>query len=61
RLPVVNTSLAEDVLAPWMAKLIAAEAGRPAGPAWLEALSKADARGEAFYSSVPILTTATAI
>ncbi|MEL6197916.1 MAG: methyltransferase domain-containing protein [Pseudomonadota bacterium] len=60
-LPVVNTSLAEDVLAPWMAKLIAAEAGRPAGPAWLEALSEADARGEAFYSSVPILTTATAI
>lgn len=60
-LPVVNTGLADDALAPWMARLIAAEAGAPAGPAWLAALTEADENGELFYSSVPILTVATAI
>ncbi|MEM9764703.1 MAG: methyltransferase domain-containing protein [Pseudomonadota bacterium] len=59
--PVVNASLAEDQLAPWMARLMAEAAGPPHGPAWLEALEAADAAGEMFHSSVPILTTATAV
>ncbi|MEM7496800.1 MAG: methyltransferase domain-containing protein [Pseudomonadota bacterium] len=59
--PVVNASLAEDQLAPWMARLMAEAAGAPEGPAWLEALEAADAAGEMFHSSVPILTTAVAV
>ncbi|MEM7497821.1 MAG: methyltransferase domain-containing protein [Pseudomonadota bacterium] len=59
--PVVNASLSEDQLAPWMARLMAATAGPAAGPAWLKALEAADAAGEMFHSSVPILTSATAI
>lgn len=59
--PVVNTALADDLLAPWMARLMAEEAGAPRGPDWLAALEAADARGEMFHSSVPILTTAVAV
>ncbi|MEM6489682.1 MAG: methyltransferase [Pseudomonadota bacterium] len=59
--PVVNTTLSEDLLAPWMARLQAVEAGPEAGGAWLAALAAADANGEAFYSSVPILTAAVAV
>ncbi|MEM8596857.1 MAG: methyltransferase domain-containing protein [Pseudomonadota bacterium] len=59
--PVVNASLAEDLLAPWMAALMADAAGPPAGPRWLDALEAADQAGEMFHSSVPILTTAVAV
>ncbi|MEO1469164.1 MAG: methyltransferase domain-containing protein [Pseudomonadota bacterium] len=58
--PVVNTALSEDLLAPWMARLMAAEAGAPAGPAWLAEMAASDGTGAVFYSSVPILTTAVA-
>lgn len=62
--PVVNTSLSEDLLAPWMARLmaIAAEStDRDAARDWLASLEASDETGEFFFSSVPILTTATAV
>lgn len=60
-LPVVNTALSEDLLAPWMARLMAETAPPDAGRAWLEAIAEADAAGELFFTSVPILTTAVAV
>lgn len=63
--PVVNPGLGEDTLALWMSRLLAVvaeERGAKARPAsWLAALDRADASGEFFYSSVPILTTAIAV
>jgi SAM-dependent methyltransferase len=63
--PVVNPGLGEDSLALWMSRLLAVvaeESGADARPAsWLAALDRADAAGEFFYSSVPILTTAVAV
>ncbi|MEM9781611.1 MAG: methyltransferase domain-containing protein [Pseudomonadota bacterium] len=58
--PVVNTALGEDQMAPWMARIMAAHAGDQAGQRWLAEMAAADGSGEIFYSSVPILTTATA-
>ncbi|MEM6973496.1 MAG: methyltransferase domain-containing protein [Pseudomonadota bacterium] len=58
--PVVNTSLGEDQMAPWMARIMAAHAGGEAGTPWLREMAASDGSGEIFYSSVPILTTATA-
>lgn len=62
--PVVNPGLSDHSLALWMSRLlaiVAEETGAPARPAsWLTALDRADAAGEFFYSSVPILTTAIA-
>lgn len=63
--PVVNSGLGEDTVALWMSRLLAVaaeESGAQARPAsWLAALDRADAAGEFFYSSVPILTTAVAV
>ena len=63
--PVVNPDLHENTFAYWIARLMAAYAvdrGVPAAraEAWLAALDAADAEGEFFFSSVPILTTAIA-
>ena len=63
--PVVNPELHEGTFAWWIARLMAAFAERegvaPARTrAWLDALDRAEAEGEFFFSSVPILTTATA-
>lgn len=60
-IPVVNAAFGEDLLAPWMARLMADAAGPPDGPRWLSELQAADEAGEFFFSSVPILTTAIAI
>lgn len=64
--PVVNADFAEAGLAPWLARLMAGfAAGAGVAPQtttdWLDALARADAEGEFFFSSVPILTTAIAV
>ncbi|MHA1529100.1 MAG: methyltransferase domain-containing protein [Alphaproteobacteria bacterium] len=63
--PIVNPDLHENTFAYWIARLMAAYAvarGIPAARTkeWLEALDAAEAEGEFFFSSVPILTTAIA-
>lgn len=63
--PIVNPSLHENSFAYWGARLMAAHAtsvGIPAERAasWLDQLEQAEAADEFFFSSVPILTTATA-
>jgi ubiquinone/menaquinone biosynthesis C-methylase UbiE len=63
--PVVNPELHEGAFAYWLARLMAAFAERTGVPAeraraWLDALDRAEAEGEFFFSSVPILTSATA-
>jgi len=63
--PIVNPNLHENTFAYWIARLMAAYAvGRgvpgPRADAWLQALDAAEAEGEFFFSSVPILTTAIA-
>lgn len=63
--PVVNSGYADAGMAQPMAELMAGFArGQGLGPeaaAWLAALAAADATGEFFFSSVPILTTAIAV
>ncbi len=61
--PVVNPDLHAGAFAYWLARLMAAfavsEGVAPArAEAWLAALDRAEAEGEFFFSSVPILTTA---
>ena len=63
--PIVNASLHENSFGYWAARMMAAYAistGLPEERArdWLDQLAKADAADEFFFSSVPILTTATA-
>ena len=63
--PIVNPDLHENTFAWWIARLMAAyavERGVAAARAekWLAALDEAEAEGEFFFSSVPILTTAIA-
>lgn len=63
--PVVNPSLHENSFAYWIARLMAAHwrdgGAEPAlADAWLDELERAEAAEEFFFSSVPILTTATA-
>lgn len=63
--PIVNPDLHEGAFATWQARLMVAYAVQQGvaperGAAWLAALEAADARGEFFFSSVPILTTASA-
>lgn len=62
--PIVNPDLHEGAFAYWIARLMAAfarQSGVAPEPcdAWLEALDAAERAGEFFFSSVPILTTAT--
>ncbi len=63
--PIVNAEFAEHAFAHGLARLMAEHAveeglARSEAEAWLKALSDADAEGEFFFSSVPILTTASA-
>jgi len=63
--PIVNPSLHENTFAYWAARLMAeyaVERGFPEARAreWLAALDRAEEEGEFFFSSVPILTIATA-
>lgn len=63
--PIVNPSLHENSFAYWGARLMAAyavETGMAAerAQAWLDQLDRAEEADEFFFSSVPILTTATA-
>jgi SAM-dependent methyltransferase len=63
--PIVNPNLHENTFAYWIARLMAAYAvengvARARADAWLSALDEAEAAGEFFFSSVPILTTAIA-
>ena len=63
--PIVNPSLHENSFAYWGARLMAAYAAdagmaRERTEAWLEQLEQAEQADEFFFSSVPILTTATA-
>jgi len=63
--PVVNPNLHENTFAYWIARLMAAYASargvpRERSAEWLAALDAAEAEGEFFFSSVPILTTAIA-
>lgn len=63
--PIVNPSLHENSFAYWIARLMAAHwrarGGDPAtADAWLTQLDRAEETEEFFFSSVPILTTATA-
>lgn len=63
--PVVNPDYTEATFAYWIARLMAAHAVREgaqvsAAQAWLAALDRAEGEGEFFFSSVPILTSATA-
>ena len=63
--PVVNPSLHENSFAYWTARLMAAHAAREGMEAdraqsWLDQLERAEEADEFFFSSVPILTTATA-
>jgi hypothetical protein len=60
--PVVNPNLHENAFAYWAARMMAAYAvqrgvARAEARAWLDALDAAEAEGEFFFSSVPILTT----
>lgn len=62
--PIVNPDLHEGTFAYWLARLMVAFAegngmAPDRGAAWLEALEAAEASGEFFFSSVPILTMAT--
>lgn len=64
--PIVNPRFEPGAFAFWIARLMAAfaegEGMAPERPrAWISALTEAEARGEFFFSSVPILTTARAI
>lgn len=63
--PIVNAQFDETGFAYWLARLMAGFAAQEGTPkeitaAWLAALDAAEAEGEFFFSSVPILTTATA-
>jgi SAM-dependent methyltransferase len=63
--PIVNPNLHENTFAYWIARLMAAYAvgqgvPRARAASWLVALDEAEAEGEFFFSSVPILTTAIA-
>ncbi len=63
--PVVNPSYERGAYAYWLARLMAAHArargvAAERAAAWLAALDRAEAEGEFFFSSVPILTTARA-
>jgi len=63
--PIVNAEFAEHAFAFGLARLMAEHAvgqgvARMEAEAWIAALHEADARGEFFFSSVPILTTASA-
>jgi len=63
--PIVNPNLHENTFAYWIARLMAAYAvekgvARERADGWLSALDRAEAEGEFFFSSVPILTTAIA-
>jgi SAM-dependent methyltransferase len=63
--PIVNPDLHENTFAWWIARLMTAYAvNKGVAPAradeWLAALDAAEAAGEFFFSSVPILTTAIA-
>lgn len=58
--PIVNPSLHENAFAYWIARLMAAQAVDGPGAAWLAQLEAAEVADEFFFSSVPILTTATA-
>lgn len=63
--PVVNPSFEAGAYAYWLARLMAAHArargvAAERAAAWLAALDRAEAEGEFFFSSVPILTTARA-
>ena len=63
--PIVNSSLHENSFAYWAARLMASYAISTGFPqeraqAWLDQLEKAEEADEFFFSSVPILTTATA-
>ncbi|GMG81953.1 hypothetical protein LNKW23_11660 [Paralimibaculum aggregatum] len=63
--PIVNADFGPAAFAYWLARLMAAHAAREGtapgtAEAWLAALAAADAEGEFFFSSVPILTTAIA-
>jgi SAM-dependent methyltransferase len=64
-LPVVNPDLHDNTFAHGIARLMAAQAVASGVPqaqavAWLDALDRAEAVGEFFFSVVPILTHATA-
>ena len=63
--PIVNPNLHENTFAWWIARLMAAYAvergvAQARATEWLNALDAAEADGEFFFSSVPILTTAVA-
>jgi len=63
--PAVSSSLSESQIGVWMSRLMARFAveegvSEETTRAWLAAIDTADAAGEFFYSSLPILTTATA-
>lgn len=58
--PIVNPSFHENAFSFWIARLMAARQGGDAGRAWLDALERAEAADEFFFSTVPILTTAAA-
>ena len=63
--PIVNPSLHENSFAYWGARLMAAYAvetgmARERAEDWLDQLERAEEADEFFFSSVPILTTATA-
>jgi hypothetical protein len=63
--PIVNPNLHENTFAWWIARLMAAYAvergvSRARAAEWLNALDAAEAAGEFFFSSVPILTIAIA-
>jgi SAM-dependent methyltransferase len=63
--PIVNPDLHENTFAWWIARLMATYAvergvSKARAEEWLTALDAAEAAGEFFFSSVPILTTALA-
>lgn len=63
--PIVNPTLHDNTFAYWIARLMATYAveqgvAKERARAWLTALDEAEAKGEFFFSSVPILTSAIA-
>lgn len=63
--PVVSSTLSESQMGVWMSRLMAAFAveqgvAEETARRWLDAIGRADEAGEFFYSSLPILTSATA-